>query len=172
METKGINNRLAEMSHRILVVLVVISVVLFGAFFAVGYDMPYYDNPQFSAPLLTDIVLFFIYLLFFVLVLLTGISAAHEIIIRAKAKRIGNGIPTDRIGWGVMLLFLVTLAVTFACGSTTPIRVNGRIFTSAVWLRLTDMFIYTSVALIFIALLTVAIGATGINRKIKGRAGK
>ena len=166
------NSRLMKMSHRILAVLVTLTVILFAAFYAVGNDMPYYDNPQFSAPLLTDVILLFIYILFFTLLILTALSAAREIMIRAKDDRIGNGVPTGRIAWGVMVFFVLTLAITFACGSTAPIHVNGRMFASAVWLRLTDMFIYTSIVLISVALIAVAVGATGLNRKIKGRFGR
>ena len=60
-----------------LVALVVLAVVVFGAFFLIGYDVPFEDNPEFNAPRLTDLVLVFIY----VLVLLAAILAVTAIAI-------------------------------------------------------------------------------------------
>ena len=49
-----------QVSTRVLYVLVALAVVVFGAFFLIGYDQPYEDDPQFNAPVLTDVVLVFI----------------------------------------------------------------------------------------------------------------
>ena len=46
----------SRLSHAVLVVLVAITVVVFGAFWLVGFNMPFMDDPQFNAPLLTDLI--------------------------------------------------------------------------------------------------------------------
>jgi NADH:ubiquinone oxidoreductase subunit 6 (subunit J) len=56
---------------------------------------------------------------------------------------------TRRIGYIVASSVLLLLLVTYALGSTRPLMSNGQVFDNAQWLRLTDMFIYTSLILIF-----------------------
>ncbi|MGN0282858.1 MAG: hypothetical protein ACI4B3_11270 [Prevotella sp.] len=53
----------ARLSRTILVVLVALAVIVFGLFWLVGFDMPFIDDPKFNAPLLTDAVIFFVYLM-------------------------------------------------------------------------------------------------------------
>ena len=52
-----------RLSHAVLVVLVVITVIVFAAFWLVGFNMPFMDDPRFNAPLLTDVVIAFVYLI-------------------------------------------------------------------------------------------------------------
>ena len=52
-----------RLSHAVLVVLVVITVIVFAAFWLVGFNMPFMDDPRFNAPLLTDVVISFVYLM-------------------------------------------------------------------------------------------------------------
>ena len=48
-----------QLSTRVLYVLVALVVIVFGAFFLIGYDVPYEDHPSFNASLLTEAVLVF-----------------------------------------------------------------------------------------------------------------
>ena len=52
-----------RLSHAVLVVLVVITVIVFAAFWLVGFNMPFMDDPRFNAPLLTDVVIACVYLM-------------------------------------------------------------------------------------------------------------
>ena len=47
----------------IIIGLIAISAVIFLAFWMVGYDMPYEEDADFNAPLLTDMLLGYIYLM-------------------------------------------------------------------------------------------------------------
>ncbi len=155
-------------SGRVLAVLVVVAVLLFGAFFLVGFDMPFDDDPRFNAPLLTDAVLWFSYVLFIVAVVVTAVSVIHGIRVHASDDRLSNGIPTMRIALGVGGLLVATLLLTFLFGSSEPLTINGRYFTSVFWLKLTDMFINTSFILGTIAVAAVFFGMSGLNRRING----
>lgn len=73
-----------------------------------------------------------------------------------------------RITVATVVLFVVTLALSFAFGSTDPLPVNGHMFSSSLWLRLADMFIVTSAVLITVAVAAVAFGMSGLNRKLNG----
>ena len=50
-------------SRTILIILVALTVIVFALFWLVGFDMPVFDNPKFNAPLLTDVVIYFVYLM-------------------------------------------------------------------------------------------------------------
>lgn len=64
----------SRLSHAVLVVFVAITVVVFGAFWLVGFNMPFMDDPQFNAPLLTDLVIVFVYIMLFLAVVAVALS--------------------------------------------------------------------------------------------------
>ena len=147
--------------------LVAISAVVFIAFWSVGYDMPYEEDADFNAPLLTDMLLGFIYLLTVVAIGVTVYSIVHGIKTRGRQSLTENGVPAGRITiitWGVTFALL---ASTFALGSTDPIKVNGKDFCESIWLRLSDMFIISSGVMILLAILAVAFGMSGYSRRMK-----
>ena len=147
--------------------LVAISAVVFIAFWSVGYDMPYEEDADFNAPLLTDMLLGFIYLLTVVAIGVTVYSIVHGIKTRGRQSLTENGVPAGRITiitWGVTFALL---AITFALGSTDPIKVNGKDFCEGIWLRLSDMFIVSSGIMILLAIAAVAFGMSGYSRRMK-----
>ena len=147
--------------------LVAISAAVFIAFWSVGYDMPYEADADFNAPLLTDMLLGFIYLLTVVALGVTVYSIVHGIKTRGRQSLTENGVPAGRITiitWGVTFALL---ASTFALGSTDPIKVNGKDFCEGIWLRLSDMFIISSGVMILLAILAVAFGMSGYSRRMK-----
>ena len=54
-----------QLSSRIFYIIIGVIVVLFALFWIIGYDMPYDDNPDYSAPLLTDALIWFMIVLTF-----------------------------------------------------------------------------------------------------------
>lgn len=158
----------AKVSGRVLAVLVTVSVLLFGAFYLVGFDFPYDEDPRFTAPLLTDAVMWFSYVLLFVAIAVTAVSVVRGIRVHAGDDRLSNGIPATRIAWSVAGLLVVSLLLTFALGSSDPVMINGRRFTSVFWLKLTDMFINTALLLGIIAVAAVGYGMSGLNRRLHG----
>ena len=151
----------------IIIGLVAISAVVFIAFWCVGYDMPYEEDVDFNAPLLTDMLLGYIYLLTSSAIGVTVYSIVHGIKTRGRQSLTENGVPAGRITiitWGVTFALL---ASTFALGSTDPIKVNGKDFCEGIWLRLSDMFIISSGVMILLAILAVAFGMSGYSRRMK-----
>ena len=45
-----------QISSRIFYVIVALSAVLFILFWLIGYDMPYEEDPEYNAPLLTGVL--------------------------------------------------------------------------------------------------------------------
>ena len=151
----------------IIIGLIALSAVIFLAFWLVGYDMPYEEDVDFNAPLLTDMLLGYIYLLTSSAIGVTVYSIVHGIKTRGRQSLTENGVPAGRITiitWGVTFALL---AITFALGSTDPIKVNGKDFCEAIWLRLSDMFIISSGIMILIAIAAVAFGMSGYSRRMK-----
>ena len=63
-----------RLSHAVRVVLVVITVSGFAAFWLVGFNMPFMDDPRFNAPLLTDVVIAFVYLMLLLAIMAVVLS--------------------------------------------------------------------------------------------------
>lgn len=167
---KGMRRLDAEqISTRVLYVLVMLAAVIFGAFFLIGYDVPYEDDPTFNAPVLTDAVLIFIYALVAAAVLLAVAAVVVGIRRGVRSDAVVNNIPAARISWATAALLAVCLTVTFLLGSPSPVMVNGVEYTDTFWLKATDMFINTSLILLFTAACGTAFGLSGYNRKLKLR---
>lgn len=156
-----------QVSTRVLYVLVGLIVAVFGAFFLIGYDIPYEENPEFNAPKLTDLVLVFIYLLTFAAAVLAGCAVVSGFRKRDRSQDVVNNIPAAKITLGCMALLVASLVVTFALGSTAPVMVNGVQYSDAFWLRATDMFINTSIIMLIVAIAGVVFGLSGYVRKMK-----
>jgi len=116
-------------------------------------------NP--ASPLFVDVLLYTVYALLLAAVALVLWSCVRSIRLRNRSEAVENRIPARRLAWGVALMFVLLLAFTFATGSTEPIYINGKPFTNTLWLRVSDMLINSSLALIAIATLCAAWGGRG-----------
>ncbi len=160
-----------KLAGRVLLTIIVVTAVLFAAFFMVGYDTPFDDDANFNAPILTDLLLCYVYLLVAIAVVVALVALARGTRMRNKAERVVNGVPAAKIARGVGLLLVGTLAVTFAVGSAEPLGINGTKYTDTFWLKTTDMFINTSGVLLVVAALAVGYGLSGRNRKAQRKGG-
>ncbi len=151
----------------IIIGLIAISAVIFLAFWMVGYDMPYEEDADFNAPLLTDMLLGYIYLMVVVAIGVTAYSVVHGIRTRGRQGYSENGVAAGHITIATWVFTVLLLVISFALGSTEPIKVNGKDFCEAIWLRLSDMFIISSGVMILLAILAVAFGMSGYSRRMK-----
>lgn len=155
-----------QISTRVLYVLLAIIVLLFGAFFLVGYDIPFEEDPTFNAPMFTDAVLVFIYILVLATVGITAFAVFRSIKKRDKTTDTVNNIPAAKIVWLTTVLTAVSMLITFLLGSSEPVMINGVEYSNVFWLKATDMFINTAIILLFFAVCGVGFGLSGYNRKI------
>lgn len=146
-----------QLSSRLLVALISLSVVVFALFYAVGFDTPFYEDANFNAPLLTDLLLFFSYAMIVVAVVVAVVAAIRGIRTHNYKERECN-IPTAKIGWGTVALLVVSLIVFFLVGSSAPINISGEPYENTFWLKATDMFIFSSATLIAVAVAAVCYG--------------
>ena len=151
----------------IIIGLIAISAVVFIAFWCVGYDMPYEEDADFNAPLLTDMLLGYIYLMVVVAIGVTAYSVVHGIRTRGRQGYSENGVAAGHITIATWVFTVLLLVISFALGSTDPIKVNGKDFCEGIWLRLSDMFIISSGVMRLLAILAVACGMSGYSRRMK-----
>ena len=100
------------------------------------------------SPFFADMMLWLMYLMIGAAVVVTAYYVWHGLRTTRKGDDIVNRVPAGRIGWLVILGLVVCLVVTFLLGSTSPVVSNGESFTDRFWLKVTDMFIYSSIVLI------------------------
>ena len=168
MKIKDIRSWSAEkISQRIFYVLIALSVLVFGLFFLIGYDMPFDENPDFNAPLFTDVLigLMWTFLLIAVVVAVVAVVKANRY--AGKEAERSNGIPAGRIFRSTWLGTLLLLVLTFVCGSSAPMLINGETYGDWFWIKASDMFVLTSIALLAAGVAAVLYGATKYIRKEK-----
>lgn len=143
-------------SSRVLMVLVGIIAVAFGAFYLIGYDNPYEENPSFNAPKLTNVILIISYLLIIGTILLTAFSLVMAFRNRNKSAAVVNNVPAARIAYIVSGSVVLLLVLTFLFGSSAPMTINGKQYAQTLWLKTADMFIFTALAMLVAAVAAVA----------------
>lgn len=167
MKTNKEMRTAAQISNIVLYVLIGITVVLFAAFFFIGYDRPFADNPSFNAPLFTNVLLTFVSLLMLVAIGMGGWMIVNSMKRRNKEEFISNGIPVVRNAFLLMAATVLLLLLTFVLGSSSTIQINGKPFTDVFWLKVADMFVWSSVVLMLVAVGVVVYGYVRNQRKEK-----
>ena len=144
-----------RLSARILMVLVGIIAVVFCAFFLIGYDNPYEENPAFNAPRLTNLIIILSYLLIIGTLALTIFSLVMAYRNRNKSAAVVNNVPAARIAYIISGGVVALLILTFLFGSSAPMVINGEQYNQTLWLKTADMFIFTAIAMLFVAIAAV-----------------
>lgn len=154
-----------KLSSKVLYLLIGLVTLFFALFWFVGFDRPYEEDLNFTAPLFTDAVIVFMELLVLATICCTVCSVVRALKIRGKSEACENNVPVKKLGyvvtWGTVLL----LVLTFALGSSAPMLINGVEYSDVLWLKMADMLIRTSLMLIAVAIGAMIYGATKYNRK-------
>ena len=103
-----------------------------------------------DSDLFIDVVIIAMYVLLAIAVALCVWSAWNGV--RTHQRR-----QSTRIGYIVAAATALLLLLTYMLASTSPLRSNGQTFTDPLWLRLADMFIYSSITLIIVCSVIAAI---------------
>lgn len=152
-------------STRVFYLLVALVVALFALFRIVGYDTPYVENPDFNAPLLTGVLVWFMILLTLAALVLTVWGAVRGMRMNSTENRVVNNVPARRISVCVAVGTVAVLLLTFALSDTGSLRVNGAEYADGFWLRVAGMFVGTSIIMIVAAAGAVVYGSTRYIRK-------
>ena len=164
--SKSKNKSAEQVSQRIFYILIALAVLVFGLFFLVGYDMPFEENPDFNAPLFTDVLIGLMWLF-----LVGGIGLAIYSMWKdyrgSRSEAVVNGVPVRHIFRITWIGLLALLVLTFALGSSAPMLINGENYADWLWLKLSDMFVITSLLMLLAGMGAVIFGATRYIRKVK-----
>ena len=132
----------AKISAIVFYTLLGISALLFVLFRLVGFDMPYFENPEYNAPLLTGVLISYMLLLVAVALVLAVYSFVRSARINRKENRVVNNIPAHRIAVATVVGTAALLALTFALSGTGALTVNGETVEALAYpvgsVRLTD----------------------------------
>ncbi|PJF01269.1 hypothetical protein [Prevotella intermedia] len=169
MNLKNRFTKLAEerISQRVLYVLIGIAALVFVLFFSVGFYAPFAENPAFNAPLLTDALIVFMWILLGLTVLVMLLSVFHTVKAISVKQRVVNGIPTYKITIAVFGTTFLCLVLSFLFGSSESMVINGATYADKFWLKASDMFVTSSLVLLLAAIGASVFGATRYYRKRK-----
>ena len=105
------------------------------------------------------------------LFLIGGVGLAVYSMIRdyrgTKSEAVVNGVPVRRIFRITWLGTLAILVLSFLLGSSDPMLINGENYADWIWLKLSDMFVITSLLMLVAGIGAVCFGATRYIRKKK-----
>ena len=166
MKIKGLAKMDEErISQRVLYVIVALSAIVFLAFYLIGFDAPFAADSSFNAPLLTDVLLGFMWFLFAVTLIVSVVAVVRGVRRANQNEGVTNGIPARKITYVTYGATALILLLTFVFGSTQAMVVNGQNFADTFWLRMSDMFVNSSLLLLVLAAGVVIFGATRYYRK-------
>ena len=158
------NKSAEQISQKVFRLMIGLAVLVFGLFYLIGYDLPFDENPDFNAPLFTDVLIFLMWLF-----LIGGIGLAVYSMVKdyrsSKSEAVVNGVPVRRIFRITWLTLLAVLILTFLLGGSDPMLINGENYADWLWLKLSDMFVITSLLMLLAGIGAVCFGATRYIRK-------
>lgn len=156
-----------RISSMALYAMVSVIAVIYMLFYFVGYNNYDYEYPMFKAPVFTDTLMWFLYIMITLTVVVIIISAARNLKPGIQRQKTENGVPVAKIAYGTIGFLLLCLIITFIAGSQDALVINGKKYTDGFWLKTADMFIYTITTLLVMAVLLVAFGLSGYGKKYK-----
>jgi amino acid transporter len=154
-----------KIASRVLYLLIGLSVLVFAAFYLIGFNRPYEEDPNFNAPMLTDLLLVFMYLLVLVTMAIAAWAVVRSLRYHRKEESMENGVPTAKISYATVIITAISLVLTFIFGSSSTMSINGHPYSDAFWLKTADMFVNTSIILMLLAVAAVIYGATKYYRR-------
>lgn len=162
--SKAKNKSAEQISQKVFRLMIGLAVLVFGLFYLIGYDLPFDENPDFNAPLFTDVLIFLMWLF-----LIGGVGLAVYSMVKdyrsGKSEAVVNGVPVRRIFRITWLTLLAVLILTFLLGGSDPMLINGENYADWLCLKLSDMFVITSLLMLLAGIGAVCFGATRYIRK-------
>lgn len=154
-----------QISNWVFIALFIVSIVIFGMFYLVGFDNP---QGEYNAPEHTDLLIKFMYFMIALCVVsAVGFAIFNGISLVGGPKGVNiSGVPGGLItciSWGI---FVITLVVSYIIASDAPVKTGDGVYDDVFWLKMTDMFIYAIYALMVVASLGLLVNLTGIFKKL------
>lgn len=145
--------KIRKTSSTILLVVAAISVIVMLMFYFGGYIDPAAANPE---PKFTGLLLYWTYAMFALGVLMVVIFGISAFIAGFKHN------PKKAVRALIMIaLFAVLMVVTYFLGSAEKLNLSSdfQAYNTAGWLKVTDMFLYTTYVMAALCVLGIIVGS-------------
>ena len=156
--------KLEKISQMALYICIGIILVSFALFLTIGYDNPVGDNNE---PILTDIIMWLMYLL---VIATAGLTVWSGIKGLASSKgtdpAASTGVPGGKVSlitWGLFIVSVV-IGLVLGLGEEAFTAADGTV-TSAGWVTVVDAFCVSIGILILAATVSVLVSMSGILTK-------
>ena len=156
--------KIEKISKMALYICIGIILVSFAAFLTIGYDNPVGDNNE---PILTDVIMWLMYLLVIATAGLTVWSGVKGIASsKGTDSAASTGVPGGKVSlitWGLFIVSLV-IGLVLGLGEEAFTAADGTV-TSAGWVTVVDAFCVSIGILILAATVSVLVSMSGILTK-------
>lgn len=145
--------KIRKVSSWTLLISSIISVVALIMFYTGGVVDP---AAEMKEPVYTGLLLNWTYVLFGLTIASTIVLAAWQFLGSLK-----NGAKSALMSLLVLVLFVALLGITYTLGDATPLtglNADSQAYNTTGWLKITDMWIYSTYALIALIILAVVWG--------------
>lgn len=145
--------KIRKVSSWTLLISSIISVVALIMFYTGGVVDP---AAEMKEPVYTDLLLNWTYVLFGLTIASTIVLAAWQFLGSLK-----NDAKSALMSLLVLVLFVALLGITYTLGDATPLtglNADSQAYNTTGWLKITDMWIYSTYALIALIILAVVWG--------------
>ena len=144
-----------RVSFFVFVALIIATLVVFGLFYGVGYDNPV---GKYNAPEHTGTLIVFMYVMAGVCILATVLGALMNVVSSLGGPKGVNitGVPDKAI------VMIVSWVMASDAALVLP---SGDIFSDAILLKISDLFLYALYSLLALATLGLVVNLSGVFKK-------
>lgn len=147
-----------KISYYVLYALFAIIGIVLVLFYGVGYNTT--NAAGLTEPQYTDLFLYLKYALVVVTIALAVLAGVAQFV--ASLKDNPKGAIKSLAG---VLALAAIIIVSYGMASTEPVMVNGEPYNDTMWLKVTDMFLYSMYILGVITTIATLINMSGIFKK-------
>ena len=146
--------KIRKISSWTLLLTSIISIVVLGMFYAGGVVDP---SVEMKEPIYTGLLLNWTSVLFFITIVSTVIFAIWQFTSLLKTS------PKSALAsFIVIICFAAMMFITYSMGDVTPMKglnADSQVYNIPFWLKVTDMWIYSSAILMILIIVAVAAGS-------------
>ena len=146
--------KIRKMSSWTLLIVSIISLVVLGMFYAGGVVDP---AAEMKEPIYTGLLINWTSVLFFVTIISTILFAIWQFVTLLKTN--AKSAVTSLI---VVVVFAAILFISYSIGDATPLKglnADSQVYNVPMWLKVTDMWIWSTVVLMILIVATVVWGS-------------
>ena len=146
--------KIRKISSWTLLISSIISVIVLVMFYTGGVVDP---AAEMKEPIYTELLLNWTYVLFFATIACTVLMALWQFVGALK-----HDAKSALMSLGVVILFVAMLGITYSMGDATPLtglNADSQVYNTAGWLKITDMWIYSTYILIALILIVAVLGS-------------